>query len=103
MLCPKCGVENPASRAFCRSCAQDLWPALKAKSSLGASAAAVHPPSVAGMPVAAEPRELVPLVEPSVEFSDFYGVRGWLLWFCIMMTIISPLWAAAEAVRIIVP
>jgi len=52
------------------------------------------------MPVATAQRETSSRVESSFDFSGFYGVKGWLLLFCILVTIANPLSAAAEALRI---
>jgi hypothetical protein len=99
MLCGKCGALNPNSRAFCKSCGSSLWPTVKAKAPAGALAAAGHAPSLIETQGAGVQRPPISPELPSVDFSGFYGVRGWLLLFCISQTIIGPVVVLAEAAK----
>lgn len=99
MNCGKCGFANPNSRAFCKSCGSSLWPTLKAKAPADAIAVAVHAPSLPQTDVASVHRAPISPLVPSVDFSGFYGVRGWLLFFCISATVIGPIVFVADAAK----
>jgi hypothetical protein len=96
MLCGKCGAPNPNSRAFCKSCGSSLWPTLKAKALVETNTVAGGAPSLTQTEVASVQRPSISLEEPSVDFSGFNGVRGWLLFYCISITVIGPLFLLAE-------
>ena len=98
MTCGKCGALNSNSRAFCKSCGFSLWPTLKAET---APVAPVDSNSMQPGVVSLQPTIHVsrPVATDSNDVSEFYGVRGWLLWFCIVLTIINPLVLAADAAK----
>jgi hypothetical protein len=98
MICKKCGVENPNSRTYCRSCAASLWPAPQ-KTGEESSSPLVQKPQTTGITPGIIAAALPAPIVPSVDFHRLHGVRGWLLWFCIVLTIVDPLIFLTEAVR----
>jgi hypothetical protein len=72
MFCPNCGSEIRDAARYCRSCGGDLG----APSSTGAVRYAV-----AGGPPA------IPVAQPG----EIRGVWGWLLFFCIILTVLGPI------------
>jgi hypothetical protein len=72
MFCPTCGQAVPDAERFCANCGTELSPPATP------SAAPVAAPDAAPPPVSAAPGAL-------------RGVGGWLLVFCIWITIFSPL------------
>jgi uncharacterized protein DUF2569/zinc ribbon protein len=99
MFCSRCGVLNPDDHAFCKACGYDLGPPVQTGVSL-------DPPSVAGrVPAATGTRSASTLDRPpsvlavSNKATELRGVGGWLLLFCVGLTVISPLFVLAEAVN----
>jgi len=98
MFCTTCGSQNPEVGAFCFNCGKPL---VTHGSAVGTSAAAVSPaPEVmtapSHSPDAAAPEPAESLVDPEIqrlrsEHPEWVGVGGWLGWFCIIATVISPL------------
>ena len=70
MLCPTCGQAVPDAERFCANCGTEL--------SAAAAPAPAATPAAAPAPLSAAPGAL-------------RGVGGWLLLFCIWVTIFSPL------------
>ena len=98
MLCGKCGALNPNSRAFCKSCGHSLWPTREAKSSV--ISPAVREPE-ASVPEQSRDNVQPPLASLRADSSDeteFYGVRGWLMLYCINLTLLNPLYILVELV-----
>ncbi len=94
MYCVNCGAAITPGTHFCVSCGKPVpgAPAQSAPQSVGGGAAAGPAyslgPTATAMPAA-------PL---SPELEKLRGVGGWLLVFCIVVTIIHPLINLAEAV-----
>lgn len=99
MICGKCGEQNSNNRAYCKSCGQSLWPTLKPKVPTVPTAVAGHSSPLTSTISANVPTVPIPPITLSVDFSELYGVRGWLLLFCIVITILNPLVAIAGATR----
>ena len=106
MFCGKCGVQNPDNYSFCSACGFSLQ-RLQPASSAGGTAVSPAP----AVEVAARPQVTVTereaLLEPEKHIDaeltryapgagPLRGVGGWLLFFCIATTIISPLVTIAE-------
>src|ERR1035438_9918091 len=109
MFCGKCGVQNPDNYSFCSPCGFPLH-GLQPASSAGGTAVSPAP----AVEVAARPQvpvtEREALLEPEkhndAELTrythvhptlDLRGVGGWLLFFCIVTTILIPLATMGEA------
>jgi len=122
LFCTKCGAQNPDDADFCHQCGQLLFrPGLKPSD---ASAAPQQATSESAAPVDGEPLLATPdngqsvnapasanppqddLVENHAESEaerirrehpNLVGIGGWLLFFCIAATILSPLVAVVGA------
>lgn len=99
MLCSKCGAENPNSRAFCKSCGNSLWPTIKPKTAAVAPWGVGRPASVAETPHTPIDRPPAPPAVDPADVSDYYGVRGWLLWFCLVVAVFTPVMVLASVVH----
>jgi hypothetical protein len=93
MTCGKCGALNSNSRSFCKSCGRPLWPTLTPKVHASPYLATGQGRSVASAQPTRTASDL-----PEIEFSRLYGVRGWLLFFCIVLTVVQPLGTAVEVI-----
>jgi hypothetical protein len=73
MFCPGCGKDVGMAKRFCRFCGGSLSPspATPAGSARGFSAA----------------------VDSAAAGSELEGVWGWLLFFCLIQTVLAPAWA----------
>ena len=74
MFCFKCGAEVAKDANFCQACG-----------------AAVFQPEAPAAQATAPQKSAAKLVEP--------GVKGWLKFLCISLTILSPLWVLAAIGR----
>lgn len=72
MFCPHCGTQIREAARFCRSCGGNLG----LPSSAGAATYAVagDPPGI-----------------PSAQDAEMRGVGGWLLFFCVIVTVLGPI------------
>ena len=91
MDCVGCSAQNPDAGVFCFNCGRELVasPAAIAvqQSTPVADGTSIYPA------VSSESPELLPgLAVETIrnEYPNLVGVGGWLLWFCIVTTIISP-------------
>lgn len=75
MVCPTCGQAVPDAERFCANCGTEL-----------SAAASQSQPAQAAAPVAAPAPAPAPAAPVALR-----GVGGWLLVFCIWITIFSPL------------
>ncbi len=78
MTCPTCGQAAQAAERFCTNCGSDLT---AATAPAAAPAAAAPATAYAPSPQAATPTA-----------GELRGVSGWLLLFCIWLTILDPLY-----------
>jgi len=110
MFCGKCGVQNPDNYSFCSACGfslQRLQPASSAGGTDVSPAPAVEVAARPQVPVTGREALLEPEKHSDAEltrknyfaagYAPLRGVGGWLLFFCIMTTIIIPLVTIAEA------
>lgn len=96
ILCGNCGVQNVDDHRFCKACgcpltaaAQQGLPLAEPKTTGGAPAAeqiasSLQPPTGAFTAIPNRARKL-------------QGVGGWLLFFCVSLTVINPLMILGEA------
>jgi len=91
MHCAGCGAENPDAGVFCFNCGNALTSPHAAVASIASypipggsvQAAPSFPPT--------SPGQLTSEVERiRNEHPELIGIGGWLLWFCIVTTIIAP-------------
>jgi hypothetical protein len=79
VFCTKCGAENPADAKFCQKCGQEVWH--------GASASPADS-VICEIPVSPSSKAH----KATTGLSDLEpGVKGWLKFLCISLTILSPL------------
>lgn len=109
MFCGKCGVQNPDNYSFCSACGFSLQRLQPASSAGGTAVSPVPAVEVAARPqVPVTEREA--LLEPEKHIDaevtryapgagPLRGVGGWLLFFCVVTTIITPLVSMVEAVN----
>ncbi len=69
MVCADCRAENPASAQFCSGCGARLF----------------------------RPGSGSPTAEAGTASGGLRGVRGWLLFYCIVTTILAPFFFVAQA------
>ena len=107
MFCGKCGVQNPDNYSFCSACGfspQRLQPAPSVGGTAVSPAPAVEVSARPQVPVTEREALLEPEKHIDAELTRYApgagplrGVGGWLLFFCIVTTIIIPLATMAEA------
>ena len=83
MFCARCGEQIPDASAFCQICGREATLKMEPPPPLPKSAPAVY--GQMNWPPEEETRSL-PARRPELR-----GVGGWLLFFCISSTILSPL------------
>jgi hypothetical protein len=83
MFCARCGQEIPDSSDLCPQCGQ------QARVQLVPQPAVIAPVASASCSVQSEPALVI-------ANSKLKGVGGWLLFFCVSLTILSPLAALAS-------
>jgi hypothetical protein len=94
VFCTACGSQNPDAGAYCFNCGKSLTslPHESERNLITPVAAAgfelVAPPSVPARH-SQQPDQEVERIRR--ENPELIGVGGWLLWFCIITTIIAPL------------
>ena len=94
MFCAACGSQNPDAGAFCFNCGKALAGFLnESKTNLVVPVGAAANEQMAPPPaVTPRPKQPAPEVERiRHEHPGQIGVGGWLLWFCIMTTIVTPM------------
>ncbi|MBI2679031.1 MAG: hypothetical protein HYX28_09640 [Candidatus Koribacter versatilis] len=77
MLCPTCAQPAQGSERFCNYCGTEL---------------ATAPPVAPAAPAEAASAAVAPAMSTQPQASELRGVGGWLLLFCIWITVIDPLW-----------
>jgi hypothetical protein len=77
MTCPTCGQAAQGAERFCTNCGSDLT----------ATMAALAATPLAG---AAAPATYAPAPPAATAANNLRGVRGWLLFFCVYITILGP-------------
>jgi hypothetical protein len=91
MYCVGCGAQNPDAGVFCFNCGRELVasPAAVAvqQSTPVADGTPMRPPVSRQSP---EPHPGAAVAAIRNEYPNLSGVGGWLLWFCIVTTVISP-------------
>jgi hypothetical protein len=91
MLCAVCGSENPDMGGYCFSCGKPLGGASLVIDGSAAAVPAVLPPELNNSNAAPDQRQGDPEVERiRTQYPGLVGVGGWLAWFCIVITVISP-------------
>ena len=91
MLCAVCGSENPDMGGYCFSCGKPLGGASLVIGGSAAAVPAVHPQELNDSNGAPDQRQNDPEVERiRTQYPGLVGVGGWLGWFCIVITVISP-------------
>ena len=92
MYCVGCSAQNPDAGVFCFNCGREL-----VVSSAAAVAVQQSTPVAEGAPMYSAVSSQSPELESGAavetirdEYPNLIGVGGWLLWFCIVTTIISP-------------
>lgn len=89
MFCTQCGSKNPEDARFCHKCGQSVW----------------QPQEL--MPTPTKPIVLNEIARTSISTSSsghvrgkqneaLNGVKGWLLFLCISLTILSPLYTLGQ-------
>src|SRR5262247_2648195 len=81
MFCGHCGQHNPDASRVCASCGQEIRLSL----SLTPAPAPASAPALAPLP------QQPPALSNLESHSEPKGVGGWLLFFCVLITIISPI------------
>ncbi|MGO9318397.1 MAG: DUF2569 family protein [Terracidiphilus sp.] len=102
MFCGKCGLQNPNDYSFCSACGfplHNLQPPPVSHGTAGSPALAADNPA----------QQLVLSAEPEVrktpeectegEKTNLRGVRGWLLLFCFLITIVHPILYIVDVVN----
>jgi hypothetical protein len=93
VFCTDCGSQNPNAGVFCFNCGKAL---------AGSPAEAIAMPASIVVPVIGQASPTSSPVAPiqstaseveriRTEHPELIGVGGWLLWFCIVSTVIAPL------------
>ena len=91
MLCSVCGSENPDMGGFCFSCGRPLGGASLVIGGSAAAVAAAPPQELNDSNVAPDQPQGDPEVERiRTQYPELVGVGGWLGWFCVVITVISP-------------
>jgi hypothetical protein len=91
MFCAVCGSENPDMGGYCFSCGKPLGGASLVIGVSAAAVPAVPPPELSDSNAAPDQRQGDPEVERiRTQHPELVGVGGWLGWFCVVITIISP-------------
>jgi len=91
MLCAVCGSENPDMGGYCFSCGKPLGEASLVIGGSAAAVAAAPPQELNDSNGAPDQRQGDPEVERiRTQYPGLVGVGGWLGWFCIVITVISP-------------
>lgn len=99
MFCNRCGVLNPDDHAFCKACGYTLAPPVQAAAPADASPAAGPVPPAGGTRRANTQQPPTLTTGVSSQATGLRGVGGWLLLFCVGLTVISPIIVVAEAVN----
>ena len=86
MTCPNCGQAVQGAERFCVNCGTDLTKPMSAPSAVPVSPSAAAPAFAECVPQAASP-----VAQPVA--GELRGVGGWLLLFCIWITIVDPIYA----------
>src|SRR5260370_19602319 len=90
MYCMKCGLGNSDESTFCVSCGQQLQVRMADQSSVaifGATALAAAP----ALSATSDPMHASDVVPISDAEERLKGVKGWLLFFCIVMMVLGPM------------
>ena len=91
MFCAVCGSENPDMGAYCFSCGKPLGGVSLVIGGSAAAVPAVPPLELNDSNVAPDQRQGDPEVERiRIQYPGLVGVGGWLGWFCVVTTVISP-------------
>jgi len=92
MYCVGCSAQNPDAGVFCFNCGRELI-----ASPAAAVAVQQSTPVTDGIPMRPPVSRQSPEPPPGLavevirnEYPNLNGVGGWLLWFCIVTTVISP-------------
>jgi zinc-ribbon domain len=72
MFCPHCGTQVAATNRYCRSCGGNLG--LPSSRGVGSYAVAGDPQAI-----------------PAAHDAEIRGVGGWLLFFCVILTVLGPI------------
>jgi hypothetical protein len=91
MHCWKCGILNPGNATYCNQCGVNLYevaPAVQHPAQEQATELKASEPTVSAGGILSD----FLIISPS----DKRGVGGWLLFFCIMMTIVMPLYVILD-------
>jgi hypothetical protein len=87
MFCARCGEQIPDASQICPLCGREATLNVPPPPPLPAAAPAVAPAHIQWPD---EPRQ----IGPPMRRPDLKGVGGWLLFFCIARTVLSPLLTA---------
>lgn len=93
MFCTACGSQNPNAGVFCFNCGKTLAVLPTEPSVMHASVAApvIGLASPSSIPVAPVQTTAIEVERIRMEHPGLIGVGGWLLWFCIVTTVIAPI------------
>jgi len=92
VFCTDCGSQNPDAGAFCFNCGKALVSSPVEAIAMSASVAApvIVQTSPTPSPVATIQSTACEVERIRTEHPELIGVGGWLLWFCIVTTVIAP-------------
>lgn len=90
MYCWKCGTTNPEEATFCNHCGINLHEV----TSVAQTSPQEQAPAPKREPVVSS--KDIPTNTRANSPSDKRGIGGWLLFFCIMMTIVIPLYVILD-------
>jgi len=93
VYCGKCGVENPTDNSFCYACGRPLTRGVPVGPSSGQSDGSKSAPTA--VPVV---EQRVVAIKDSTTKKNLVGIGGWLLFFCLALTVFSPLLAVAVGI-----
>jgi hypothetical protein len=97
MHCSNCGQARQGAERFCANCGTDLMKAPAQAAPVPQSGIVTPQAAVQAAPPAVFQAAAAPVVFPATPAApaaeDLTGVGGWLLLFCIILTIFDPLWS----------